>query len=288
MKYYITLFVALLLPFFAQARSYEDVIKSGYIVIAVYRDFPPYSYLDNAEPAGIDIDVGKKLAKSLGVEPRWFWVTPDESLEDDLRNAVWKGHVLDVKKKKADIMLRVPYDRQFNYGLDGYGLPRNELVHMFGPYHAESWAIARDTNKTRDIRNLAIFQYQKVGVEIDSMPDNYLSGYLGGRLQKNVVHFVTLEAAADAFKDGQLAAVAGMRSRLQWTLATQPAQDITADGLEGISRRSWDIGVAVKQDYRELANEVEFLLDAWVKDGSLAALFAKHKITYQKPSIYIQ
>jgi hypothetical protein len=87
---------------------------------------------------------------------------------------------------------------------------------------------------------------------------------------------------------GQLAAVAGMRSRLQWTLATQPAQDITADGLEGISRRSWDIGVAVKQDYRELANEVEFLLDAWVKDGSLAALFAKHKITYQKPSIYIQ
>ncbi|BFM06147.1 substrate-binding periplasmic protein [Halioxenophilus aromaticivorans] len=291
MKAILTLVLALLLPFFSsitQARNYEDIIKSGYLVIAVYRDFPPYSSLENDQPVGIDIDLGNKLAKSLGVEPRWFWVTPDESLEDDLRNAVWKGHVLDAKKKKADIMLRVPYDREFNYGLDGYGLPRNELVHMFGPYHQESWAIARDTQKTRDVRNLAIFQYEKVGVEIDSMPDNYLSGFLGGRLQKNVVHFVSLKDAAEAFKKGELAAVTGMRSRLQWAMSGLPDPDITGEGFEMLSRRQWDIGVAVKQDYRELANEVEYLIDTWVKGGSMAEIFSQHGVSFEKPSLYTE
>ena len=36
----------------AQAREYDDVIASGYVRIGLYRDFPPYSYLDRGEPAG--------------------------------------------------------------------------------------------------------------------------------------------------------------------------------------------------------------------------------------------
>lgn len=289
MKKAVILFLTLALPLFAHVahgRSYEDIIKSGFIVVAVYRDFPPYSYLEDSEPVGIDIELGKLLAKKFGVEPRWFWVTPDESLEDDLRNAVWKGHVLDVDKKKADVMLRVPYDRQFNYGLDGYGLPRNELVHMFGPYHEERWAIARDTSKTRDVRNLAIFQYQKIGVEIDSMPDNFMSGFLGGRLQKNIVHFVKLQDALAAFKSGELAAVAGMNSQLQWALADTPSPDVSAEGFEMLSRKRWDIGAAVKQDHRELANEIEYAFEGWVKDGSLKAIFEQFGVSYYQPSVY--
>lgn len=288
MKTIIALCLALSLSFLAQARSYEDVIKSGYIVIAVYKDFPPYSFVEDSKPVGIDIELGELIAQKLGVEPRWFWVTPDESLEDDLRNAVWKGHVLDVDKKKADIMLRVPYDRQFNYGMDGYGLPRNELVHLFGPYHQERWAIARDTSKTRDIRNLAIFQYEKVGVQIDTMPDNFLSGFLGGRLQKNIVHYTSVQEALGAFKAGELAAVTGMNSQLQWALSDTKSPDISAEGLEMLSRKQWDIGVAVKQDYRELANEVEYALEGWVGDGTLEKLFSSYGVPYYVASTYIE
>ena len=270
----------------AQARSYEDIIKSGYIEVAVYRDFPPYSYLHDGHAAGIDIELGKLIAKKLGVEPRWFWVTADENLEDDLRNAIWKGHVLDVEKKKADIMLRVPYDREFAYGMDGYGLPRNELVHMFGPYHQESWAIARDRAKTRDIRNLAIFQYQQIAVEIDSLPDTYLSATFAGRLQKNIVHFRTLDESVEAFKQGEVAAVAGIRTRLLWALADTEKPDVTSDGLEMLARKQWDIGIAVKQDYRELANEIDMAIEAWVKDGTLRSLFESYHGEYVAPSLY--
>ena len=288
MRHLITLGLLLFVVFAepAQARSYEDIIKSGYIEVAVYRDFPPYSYLHDGHAAGIDIELGKLIAKKLGVEPRWFWVTADENLEDDLRNAIWKGHVLDVEKKKADIMLRVPYDREFAYGMDGYGLPRNELVHMFGPYHQESWAIARDRAKTRDIRNLAIFQYQQIAVEIDSLPDTYLSATFAGRLQKNIVHFRTLDESVEAFKQGEVAAVAGIRTRLLWALADTEKPDVPSDGLEMLARKQWDIGIAVKQDYRELANEIDMAIEAWVKDGTLRSLFESYHGEYVAPSLY--
>ena len=41
----------------AQARKYDDVIQSKYIEFAVYRDFPPYSFLKDGKPAGIDVDM---------------------------------------------------------------------------------------------------------------------------------------------------------------------------------------------------------------------------------------
>ena len=124
--------------FSVQAKSYDDIIDAGVITIAVYNNFPPYSYLENDKPTGIDIDVGNAIAKGLGVKAEFMWINADENLEDDLRQAVWKGHI--ITRQKADLMLRVPYDRKFSYGIDGYGLPRNEMVAMFGPYQRHRYA----------------------------------------------------------------------------------------------------------------------------------------------------
>ena len=126
----------------ADARKYDDIIESGYIEIAVYNDFPPYSFKQGEELRGIDVEVGKLIARELGVEPRWYWFNADETIEDDLRNAVWKGHYLtrrDLGRRIADIMMRVPYDPKFARMIDGYGQMKNEMVVMFGPYHQRSW-----------------------------------------------------------------------------------------------------------------------------------------------------
>lgn len=267
----------------ALARSYDDVVESGYIVFAVYRDFPPYSFIKNDAPAGVDVALAKKIAAAMQLKARFFWLTADESLEDDLRNAVWKGATLDADKKRADIMLRVPYDRQFNYGLDGYGLPRNDLVHMFAPYQSESWSLARDLEKTGEVRNLAIFQYEKIGVEIDTMPDTFLISTLRGRLREQVVHFSSTKDAVAALQQNQLAAVAGMTSQLHWYLPQSNRFELSQDGLEMLPKRRWDIGLAVKQDYRQLAYSVEELIDRWRVDGSLNELFAAYGLPYHKP-----
>ena len=270
--------------FSVQARSYDDIIESGYITIAVYNNFPPYSFLDDESPAGVDIEVGKAIAAGLGVEPRWMWINADENLEDDLRQAVWKGHI--ITRQKADLMLRVPYDRKFSYGIDGYGLPRNEMVVMFGPYHREKWALLKNIEKTNGIDTLAIFQYEKIAVEIDSLPDTFLGSTIGGRLRKNMVHTNTTFDGIDLFKKGEVAAVAGMQSQLEWA---QPATDtftINATGLAAMSIKAWDIGMAVKTDYRQLAYSIEDITVPMIEDGRMKAIFDDYKITYTVPGLY--
>lgn len=267
------------------ARSYDDVVASGHIRFAVYRNFPPYSYLEDGQPAGLDVELGLRIAKAMGLEPRWLWVTADENVDDDLRNAVWKGDV--IHRQVADVMLRVPYDRDYAYATDGYGLPRNDMVVMMAPYHTETWRVARNLDKTRDVRNLAIFQYQPIGVELDSLPDFYLAGAFQGRLRKNLHHYNSTAEALSDFEAGKLSAVVGMGTQLEWGLRDCKLNiDIDDDGLEALGKLSWDIGIAVKHDYRQLAYAVEAIIHQMLNSGDIARLYQSYGVSYQKPAYY--
>ncbi|MYM64872.1 ABC transporter substrate-binding protein [Pseudomaricurvus sp. HS19] len=274
------------LSLWVQARSYDDIVASGYIEFAVYQNFPPYSWQEKGRPTGIDIELGEAIAARLGVEPRWLWIAAGETVEDDMRNALWKGHI--VTRHKADVMLRAPYDRKFSYSVDGYGLPRNDMVFMTAPYHSESWQLARNLDKVGAVRNLAIFQYQPIGVEIDSLPDFYLAGAYQGRLTKNLHHYPTVFEALGDFAGGKLSAVAGMGSQLEWWLAKhQPSVllDIDNDGFEAIGKLSWDIGIAVKSDYRQLGYAIEGIVNQLIRDGEMRELFSHYQVAWQLPSL---
>ena len=82
----VTLLLILASSTVAQARYYDVVIESGFIRVGLYKDFPPYSYMQDGEPAGIDVALGKAIADKLGVRFEPHWIIPDENLEDDLRN----------------------------------------------------------------------------------------------------------------------------------------------------------------------------------------------------------
>lgn len=267
------------------ARSLEQIEESGYIEFAIYRDFPPYSFVSDGAPAGVDVELGKAIAAELGLEPRWFWLTADETVDDDLRNAVWKGSV--IERRVADVMLRVPYDRQYSYAIDGYGLPRHDRVVMLAPYQTESWVMARDLNKTAKVRNLAIFQHQPIGVELDSLPDFFLTGFLAGRLRDNVRHYLRIDQALSDLLAGQLSAVAGMRSQLEWGLRTRPDYiDIDSDGLEAMGRLSWDIGIAIRHDFRPLGYRLQGIIADLVSSGAMAEMMAGQGLSYTAPSYY--
>lgn len=279
-----------------EARKYDDIMESGYISIAVYRDFPPYSYRKNGVAAGVDIEVGKKLAERLGVRPQWFWLTADENLEDDLRNAIWKGHYLG--GGVADVMLRVPYSRDFARMTDEFGELKNDQVVLLGPYHRERWTVARNTKRLPQLTNLAPFQFHRVGVEVDSVPDFTLTSSFGGRLVNNVVHYLTLLEAVDSFQRGEIPAVAGMRGAIEWRIHQSSSATIPAGGLSisdlAISdqslvqwpRRAWDIGAAVKHTYRQLGYALEAELEAMAKDGDVAAIFNQFGMSFELPQYY--
>ena len=268
------------------ARSYDDIKASGYIDVAVYQNFPPYSYTDDKGDAiGIDVDIAKLLAKEIGVEVRWLWMHSDETVEDDLRNAIWKGRKID--RRKADIMMRIPYDRKFAHGVDGYGLPRNEFVVMFAPYHAERWSIARNLEKVGTDRNLAIFRFEKIGVEIDSLPDSFLLSAHRGVLRKNVIHFASIPLAAQALINGDVAAIVGMHSQVVWSLGEHAANfDIDDDGLAAMASKPWSIGMATGHEFRQLSYALEEIIERLIGDGTLPKIFTNYGLDYIAPEQY--
>ena len=122
---------ALLIVATAQARPIDEVIESGFITVAVYSDYAPYSWEEDGKLQGIDVDIAHLLADSLDTDIKFLVRGADENVDDDLRNNLWKGDL--IHRKFADIMMHVPYDRE----LDG----RNEFVALMAPYYLEQMAV---------------------------------------------------------------------------------------------------------------------------------------------------
>ncbi|PXY00020.1 substrate-binding periplasmic protein [Halomonas sp. LBP4] len=271
----------------APERPYDIVIESGYLNVGVYRDFPPYSYEKEGEAVGVDIDIGKRIAEELEVEFRVHWITPDETLEDDLRNNIWKGHYL-AKRRIADVMLRVPYDKQYAYMRDSTGEVINDQVVMFGPYQQERWQIAYDPGDIDSVGTLAVFQYHPIGVEIDTLPATYLTSAFGGRLRDNTHHFSSVRQAFRAMADGDVSAVMGMRAEIDHELGAHAGQGFAAaeNGFPGMGKQAWDVGMAVKHTHRQLGYAIEAIVDRMVREGEMADIFERHGLRYGMPAFY--
>jgi len=284
MFFKITFLITLLLSALS-ARSLEEIHDSNEIIIAVYENFPPYSYMEDGVEKGIDIELGKLLAKSLNVKPKWYWTGSDENLEDDLRNVIWKGHL--IHRTKADVMLRVPFDYKFIRQRDkSTGELSNELVVMKAPYHAESWVIATDKEKIPKINSLAQFQFNTVGVELDTLPDAHFTYSFQGKLKANVRHYVSIFNASEDLKNGKINAVAGLKSQLEYFLNYKNNQDkyYMSEKIDYVKSK-WDIGIAVSHEFRALGYEIEGLIEEYYKKGLLKEIFEKYNVSYEKPIV---
>ncbi|MCM0613345.1 transporter substrate-binding domain-containing protein [Marinobacter sediminum] len=268
-------------------RTYDIILESGYLKVGVYENFPPYSYAVDGEPRGIDVELGKRIAREIGVDFKVHWIVPDENLGDDLRNNVWKGHYL-AKQRLADIMMRVPYDKEYAYMQDSTGEYINEQVVLFGPYQQERWQIAFNPGKLDSVDTVAVFQYHPIGVEIDTLPDFYLTSGLRGRMRDQVQHFASVREAFRAMREGDVSAVMGMRAEIDHELAKPENRQFRAagNGFPGIGKQVWDVGMAVKSNHRQLGYAVESIVGDLVKSGELDAVFADLDLRYGVPQYY--
>lgn len=255
----------------ALARPYDQVAASGRLRVAVYRDFAPFASGPDDALRGVDVELGAAIAGKLGLTVEYMNVTAGESVDDDLRNAVWKGHYLG--GGVADLMMHVPVDRQL--------AQRNDNAVIFAPYYQEQVAVLLDPGQTGGDDLTASFLEHKVGVELDSLADMYLVGAFGGALRENVVHFHDVAQAVAAMRRGEVAGVVGTRGAIESALAGEHGRyRLTRMPMPGLPRISWPIGMAVKVNAHDLAYAIEPIIEGMVKDGSLAAIFARHGLTY--------
>ena len=258
---------------FTPGADYDTIIERGWISFGVYEDFAPYSWVEDGDFKGVDVELGLLIAEALGVEARFVALTPDETVDDDLRTYVWKGSV--VGGDVVNIMLHVPQNREFAY--------RNELVVLTGKYMIEGLAIAYSRAVYPDSQPTpAYFRFDLVGVENDSLADFYLTSFNRGMLAANVRRFRNYEEAMAALKAGEVAAVVGPRGQLEFGLDDSLA--IHEPPMPGLAVGKWTLGVALRMNYRQLAYAVDDAIRAAAEDGRLKAIFAKYGLTYVAPS----
>ncbi|PWV60627.1 substrate-binding periplasmic protein [Plasticicumulans acidivorans] len=261
----------------ANADALSTVREKGVLRVAVYKDFPPYSYTDaNGRMTGLDVEVGRALAERMGVAMSLEPIpASDESMEDDLRNAVWKGHYMGWGA--ADVMLHVPVNADFQQRVD--------KVTLFAPYYRELVAIAYDKDKIPDLNSLDVFRKEKVGVEMRTVADQYLITTESGAYINNVRHFRTPDAACAALKSGEVPALAAQRGQLEYCLGGDRARFVvTTVPAPNVRVFEWNVGMAVRASEPGLRDALGDAMESLRQDGTLQKIFDANHVSLNAPA----
>ncbi len=260
--------------FFPREALLKELMEPGRLRVAVYRDFAPYS----VGTQGIDAEIGRLLAQSLGLAAEIVPFTADEDLNDDLRNMVWKGHYLGTRP--ADVMLHVPVDPHL--------ADQNDKVKICAPYHVERIAVARHPQRVPPVQGsaaqgLEVFTREKIGVETASLPDAFLLAVLSGRLREQVVHFKTVAEAAQALQRGDISAVMAPQAEIEAALRGQTQFVIEPVQLGELKTDHWLLGMAVKAENIVLAASLEQAVQTLRRNQAIAKVFSQAGVSYHAP-----
>lgn len=259
---------------FAQARPLDEVVASGALRVVSYLDNAPFSFEKDGQPAGIDVEIARALARELGVEAEIILRMQGEKADDDVRANVWRGPL--TGGGVGDIMMNVPMDREFSI--------RNPEAVFGNPYYQESVALAVDPSLSETVTSFDVFKTRKVGVQLGTVADYFLMTYEDGALIENISHHVKPEAGVQDFARRDVSALMGMRSKLESLLheAKVPAALVEPD-MPGIVRKHWVVGMAWKENSRDLGYAIEAALAKLAETGELARCFEKHGVSYVPP-----
>lgn len=248
------------------------------MTIFVYKNFQPYSWEEDGEVVGIDADIARAIADGLGVELRLLVREADENVDDDLRVNIWKGDL--IHRQAADIMLHVPYDRELE-------IRAESLAVLFNPYFGEEIALAYDGDVIPKVETFARFVSKPIAVELDTVSDFFLSGAFRGQLHQSIRRGRTFMDAVRLFEEGTVPALMATKAQLQWVAFRNPERNIriAKPPMPGIVRDRWPIGMAVKEDSRDLGYAVGDVITSLKENGKLQAIFARYGVDYQEPPL---
>jgi ABC-type amino acid transport substrate-binding protein len=254
----------------AQADDeYAKIKQSGLLKVAVYNDFAPFS--DNNK--GIDIDLANALAKKLGFKLQLLPFQAGESLGDDLRNMVWKGHYLGYGP--ADVMLHVPVDQILRV--------QNDKVEIFAPYHRELVRLVRDIRKVPIFDNLDSMEGKNIGVEKVSLAAVVLLGAEDGKFREKVKIFDSATQALEKLKAGELDGVLATKSEIESVIGKDPNFQISEVHFERLPPKGWVIGMSVKKSDPELVKAVQDATNELITSGEMAKIFSNFGVELVTP-----
>ena len=245
------------------------VRERGRLVVGIYNDLPPF----HVKGQGIEIDLAKALAGALGVDVTMLPFTADENMNDDLRNMVWRGHMLGYGP--ADVLLHVPVDRPL--------MQNNPRVSIFGPYWRERVVVARDLSKLPALDSLDPLRTVRTAVPGMSLAGWLMIGAESGMLREQLTTKIPDGVvAAQMLQRGEVAAAAGLRSELETVLRGDARFAITPIPMPRAPKDGWAVGMAVKKEATDLAEALQAGLNGLADKGELKTMFARANLDWTR------
>ncbi|MBU6260151.1 MAG: transporter substrate-binding domain-containing protein [Burkholderiales bacterium] len=258
------------LPRAAAATTLEQVHKRGALLVAVYDDMPPF----HVKGQGVDVDIAAALAGALGVKLSLLPFPADDSMNDDLRNMVWKGHYLGYGP--ADLLMHVPVERPL--------MMANPQVQIFAPYYRERVAIARNLARLPELESLQPLARLKTAVSGQSLAGWLMIGADQGAYREHLsTDWKDGTECARALQRGEVDAAAGLWSELETVLRGDARYAIEPLPMPRAPQDGWATGMAVKKDATDLARALQAAMDQLAGAGALKAIFARANLDWHTP-----
>jgi ABC-type amino acid transport substrate-binding protein len=173
----------------------------------------------------------------------------------------------------------VPFDRDVDI--------RNELAVLTSPYFQEQMALVFNTAQYPDVDTFGRFVSNPIAVELDTAGDFFLSNAFRGQLQQSIRRGRTFADAQALYTSGEVGALLGSRAQAEWVASQSPdiTSQITQPPMPGIVRTGWPIGIAVRQDSRDLGYALGDVLTALIDSGEMQAIYKKYGVQWLPPEL---
>jgi ABC-type amino acid transport substrate-binding protein len=252
----------------ATAATLAKVQARGTLIVGMYEDMPPF----NAKGKGIDVELAKALADALGVKLSLLPFNADESVNDDLRNMVWRGHYLGYGP--ADVLMHVPVDRPL--------MDANPQVTILAPYYRERVMTARNLERVPTLDAMQQLASQSIAVPGQTIAGWLLLGADGGAYKDQLsTQWKDGTECARALRRGDVTVAAGLASELESVLRGDPRFAIGPLPSPRAPRDGWATGLAVKRDAVDLAQALQAAMNQLGENGQLNEIFGRHNVAWR-------
>ncbi len=252
----------------AAATTLAKVRERGTLIVGIYQDMPPF----HAAGKGIDVDLAQALADSLGVKLSLLPFNADESMNDDLRNMVWRGHYLGYGP--ADVLMHVPVDRPL--------MEANPQALILAPYYREHVVMARNLDRVPKLDAMAQLADQTVAVPGQTLAGWLLIGADGGAYKNRLnTQWKDGTECARALQRGEVTVAAGLSSELESVLRGDARFAIEPMPSPRAPRDGWAAGLAVKSDAVDLAQALQGAINQLGQSGQMKEIFARRNVGWR-------